>query len=390
MLRATATLAIFALILSLLAVASAADPPYEINVITSQTGAAAFLGQSVTKTVGIVETVVNRQGGIRGRPVKFIVSDDGSNPQVAVQLTSKLIAEKVPVILGPGFVATCSATMPMAQSNGPVMFCTAPGIYPPAGSYVFSSGATIDLTTLVVVRYLRERGWKRIAVLSSTDASGQSWDRGVAFALAQPENKEVQLLAHEHMNVTDLSAAAQLSRIKATNPQVLMVMPTGTPWGTAMRGVADAGFEIPVLGGSGNLSYAQLGSYQSFLPRELYFPGAISLVPNVVGSGPIKEAQAVYFNAFREAGLKPDLAFSTIWDPSMLVVSALRAIGPNATAPQIRDYLVKLHGFVGINGIFDFRDGAQRGIGAQSQAMYRYDKTTSEFTPVSRPAGYLK
>jgi hypothetical protein len=72
------------------------------------------------------------------------------------------------------------------------------------------------------------------------------------------------------------------------------------------------------------------------------------------------------------------------------VVSALRAIGPNATAPQIRDYLVKLHGFVGINGIFDFRDGAQRGIGAQSQAMYRYDKTTSEFTPVSRPAGYLK
>jgi branched-chain amino acid transport system substrate-binding protein len=385
------TVAILALSLAVLARASAADqPPFEINVITSQTGAAAFLGQSVTKTVGVVESVVNKQGGIKGRPVKFVVADDSSNPQVAVQLTNKLIGEKAQVILGPGFVATCSATMAIAQSNGPVMFCTAPGNYPPPGSYVFSSGATIDLTTLVVVRYLRERGWKRVAVLSSTDASGQSWDRGIAYAFGQPENKEMQLLAHEHMNVTDLSVAAQLSRMKATNPQVLMVMPTGTPWGTAMRGVADAGFDIPVLGGSGNLSYVQLAAYTSFLPKELYFPGAISLVPNVVGSGPIKDAQQVYFNAMREAGLKPDLALSTVWDPAMLVIATLRALGTNATASQIRDHLVKLHGFVGINGVFDFRDGGQRGIGVNSQAMYRYDKAAAEFIPVSRPAGYLK
>jgi branched-chain amino acid transport system substrate-binding protein len=392
MLRAFAVLAAVVICSSLASGVRAADQePYTINVIASQTGVAAFVGQSITKTLGIAEAVINKQGGIRGRPVKFLIADDNSNPQVAVQLASKLIAEKVPVVLGPGFVATCSATMPLAQANGPVMYCFAPGIYPPAGSYVFSAGAAIDLTTLAFVRYFRERGWKRIAVLSSTDASGQSWDRGVAFALAQPENKDMQLVAHEHMNATDLSAAAQLARIKSLNPQGLFVLPTGTPFGTAMRGVADAGLDVPIVGGSGNLSYAQLATYQSFLPKEVYFPGAISLVPSVVGAGPIHEAQTAYFNSFREAGTpRPDVLLSVAWDPAMLVVSALRTLGPNAGAQQIRDYLVKLHGWVGIYGVYDFRDGQQRGVGIQSQAVFRYDNAAQTFTPVSRPGGFLK
>lgn len=391
MMRALVALGALIICLSISPGATAAEEPYVINAIASQTGVAAFVGQSVTKTLGVVETVVNKQGGIRGRPIKFAIGDDGSNAQVAVQLTSKLIAEKAPVVLGPGFVATCSATMPLAQANGPVMFCTSPGIYPPALGYVFSSGATIDLTTFAFVRYARERGWKRIAVLSSTDASGQSWDHGVAYALAQPEDKDVQLVAHEHMNATDLSVAAQLARIKAVNPQVLLVLPTGTPFGTAMRDVADAGIDVPIIGGSGNLSYAQLATYKSFLPAQLYFPGAISLVPDAVGVGPIRDAQALYFNGFREAGVpRPDLLLSTAWDPAMLLVSALRTIGPNATARQIHDYLVNLHGWVGINGVYDFRDGGQRGVGLQSQAIFRYENAKEAFTPVSRPGGLLR
>lgn len=74
----------------------------------------------------------------------------------------------------------------------------------------------------------------------------------------------------------------------------------------------------------------------------------------------------------------------------MIMISALRTLGTQATAQQVRDYIVNLHGWVGINGVYDFRDGMQRGIGQRSQVMDRWDKTRSEFIAVSRPAGYLK
>lgn len=51
---------------------------------------------------------------------------------------------------------------------------------------------------------------------------------------------------------------------------------------------------------------------------------------------------------------------------------------------------MNLHGWIGINGIYDFRDGMQRGVGQRALIIDRWDKTKSEFVPVSRPAGYVK
>jgi branched-chain amino acid transport system substrate-binding protein len=169
-----------------------------------------------------------------------------------------------------------------------------------------------------------------------------------------------------------------------------MTLATGSPWGTIMRGVSDAGLSMPIGGGNGNLLISQLDQYKSFIPAEMYFPGNLAMAPNSIGKGPIADAQAVYFKAITAAGIKPDLGYNIGWDPAMILVTALRAVGTNASAQQVRDYILNLHGWVGIQGVYDFRDGMQRGIGAQSQIMDRWDKSRDVFLPVSRPAGYLK
>jgi branched-chain amino acid transport system substrate-binding protein len=370
--------------------AAADQSPYQINAVLSLTGAAAFLGQAESRMLGIVADTVNKSGGIKGRPVVFHVADDQSNPVLSVQLVNGLIAQHVPLMFGPGFNATCAATMALAMKTGPVMWCMAPGIYPDPGSYVFSTQTTTDTTMMVMVRYFRLRGWKRMAAITSTDASGQAFTHGLNAALALPENRDVTLVAIEHMAPGDISISAQAERVKAANPQVLLTLATGSPWGTIMRGVADAGINIPVGGGNGNLLISMLDQYKAFIPEEMYFPGNIAMAPNSVGRGPIADAQAVYFNAVRDAGIKPDLGYNIGWDPAMILVSALRTLGTDASAQQVRDYIVNLHGWVGIQGVYDFRDGMQRGIGAQSQIMDRWDKTRDVFVPVSRPAGFLK
>src|SRR6185437_9026225 len=128
----------------------------------------------------------------------------------------------------PNLVAMCNAVTPLVKS-GPVMYCLSPGIHPPAGSFAFTSSvSTIDLSR-ALLRYFRGRGWTRIALMTSTDASGQDAERGIDGNLALPENKGVKVVAREHFNTTDVSVAAQIENIKAAKPQAFIAWSTGAP-----------------------------------------------------------------------------------------------------------------------------------------------------------------
>jgi branched-chain amino acid transport system substrate-binding protein len=84
----------------------------------------------------------------------------------------------------------------------------------------------------VQLRYFHERGFKRIAVLSSTDATGQAFDNMIAVARAMPEFKDVTFVSYEHFNLNDVSVTAQVARIKAQAPQALMTFSVGPAFGT--------------------------------------------------------------------------------------------------------------------------------------------------------------
>src|ERR1700735_429470 len=139
--------------------AGAADP-YEINVILSMTGPGTFVGQGQWQAIQIAETAINKAGGINGRPVKFVLKDDQSNPQVDIQLTQALIAAKVPIVIGPTITASCNAIMPLVAAAGPVMYCLTAGAKPTPGGYVFSTLTSTPDLIAVSMRYFRERGWK--------------------------------------------------------------------------------------------------------------------------------------------------------------------------------------------------------------------------------------
>ncbi|HEV3087111.1 MAG TPA: ABC transporter substrate-binding protein, partial [Candidatus Elarobacter sp.] len=169
--------------------ARAADEPYEINAVLSLTGTAAFLGQEEKQALDAVEKITNARGGIRGRKIHFVVQDDQSNPQLAVQLTRGVMDKHVPVILGSSLVAQCNAMMAVVKDGGPVQYCFSPGIHPDRSTYTFSSSVSTKDLALIMVRYFHKKGWNRIAVMTSTDATGQDAERNFDAAFAAPENK---------------------------------------------------------------------------------------------------------------------------------------------------------------------------------------------------------
>lgn len=379
-----------ALILGVAAPARAQPAPLHIDVIVSQTGSFAFVGQRTVETLHVLEGVVNSGGGINGRPVQFDFSDDQTSAVVAVQLANAAIARGVPVLLGPVSAAACAAVVPLVEKNGPLDYCFSPVTNGPPGSYVFSVGAGTAANNIVIVRFFRNKGWKRIAIIAAIDASCREGERLIDEAMQLPENRDMQIVARGHFNPTDMSVAAQVAQIKSAAPQALLTCASGTIFGTVLHGLHDAGLAVPTAASSANMVSEQLAGYAALLPHDLYFAATRGIVPDgALGNGPVKESQRRYFAAFRAAHVKPEFQASLIWDQAMIVVDALRHAGPNPTAAKLRAYIEDLHDWAGIAGIYYFRDNSQRGIGQSALQVYRWDPEHNAFAVVSRPAGKL-
>ena len=382
------TLAVLVAVAQIASAARAADEPYQIHAIMSLTGAAAFIGKGEAQSLQLIEALTNKAGGIRGRPISFVITDDQSNAANAVQIANDLISKRVPVFLGPNFTALCLAVLPLVVKSGPVDYCFSPAIAPPAGSYVYSSTVSTHDDAIAMARYIAGKKWNKVALLSTTDASGQSFEQSWDQATALPEMRALKVVAREHSNPADVSASAQATRIKAAEPDVVIAWAAGTPFGTLVHGLHDVGVEVPVFGGNGNMSYAQLGQYTDFLPKELYFSGRRVLAPDESAPAAVKKAQAVYHNAFNGIGVRPDLLNTLSWDAAMIVLDALRATGTaNPTPAQVNGWIQKQKHWAGIFGFYDFTDGSQRGIGIDGAVIDRWDAAKKDFVAVSKPGG---
>jgi branched-chain amino acid transport system substrate-binding protein len=375
-----------ALVLALTSGAAGAGNPYVINVILPLTGSTTFVGKGSREGLQGVETLTNRSGGIDGRPIHFVFQDDQSNPQTTVQLAESLIAKNVPIIMGTASVAGCNALLPLVK-NGPLLYCLSPGLHPPDGSYAFSASVSSGDLALVAVRYLRLHGRKRIAIITSTDASGQDAERGIDAVLARPSNKSVTVVDREYFAPTDVDVGAQMARIKASAPQAIITWSTGTPTATVFRAITELGIDVPVLTTPGNATYAQMQQYAGFLPKELLFPNKLALAVNQVTDPGVKAALDSFYATLGGMGIKPDIIPSTTWDPGMIVVAALRKLGTHATAAQLREYIARLRGFAGVTGRYDFVAVPQRGVGASSVVMTRWDPAKGTWIGVSKPGG---
>jgi branched-chain amino acid transport system substrate-binding protein len=385
--RTAACAALLALTVALTAAppAARAADPYEIDAILPQSGNGAFLGTAQMVALKLLEDLINKRGGVAGRPVKFNYLDDQSSPQIAVQLTDGIMAKKAAVMVGSTLTAICNAEAALIK-DGPVLYCFSPGVHPPAGSYMFTAGTSTTDMIQASMRFFRSKGWTKLAIITTSDATGQDLDNNVAQMLALPENKNVTIVAHEHYNATDVSVAAQIARIKASGAQALIAWTVGGPLATVFNAMQSTGLDIPVLATPGNMTYAQVKQYVNFLPKELYFPGSASFAPEQLPNGPEKRAVNAYLDAFKAIGVRPDQGHLFVWDPILIIVDALNKLGPNATPAQIRDYITAYHG-VGVFGQYDFHATPQRGVGVDSVIMVRWSPDKGTWVGVSKAGG---
>jgi branched-chain amino acid transport system substrate-binding protein len=391
----TRTIAAIALAATLLAGtarasrAATSGPPIEIDAILSTSGPGAFFGQAEARALKVVEATVNAGNGIHGRPVAFTILDDQTNPQTAVQLASQLIAKNAPLFLGPSTPGSCFALAPLIEKAGPVGMCLNPAGHPAPGSYQFALYSDSIQVAVAFLRYLRGHGITRVAMLNATDASGHDADVSFEAAFQLPENRTLVKVAEEHYSPGDISVSAQLARIKAANAQAIVSYNTGLPFGTVLRGMRDAGIDVPVATSGGNMTFGQMQQYAAFLPQDLLFGGTVAWAPGEARAADVRQAQLAYIAALDKATMRPEGGYATIWDPAFLAVATLAAIGPDATPANAKAYINGVHGWAGIEGNYDFRTYPQRGVGADATLIMRWDVTKKTFVSAGQLAGVV-
>jgi len=74
--------------------------PIKIGAVLSLTGPGAGLGQAERSGVQLAEKLINDKGGIKGRPLKIVIEDDGSKADIAKSKAEDLVFnQKVKAII---------------------------------------------------------------------------------------------------------------------------------------------------------------------------------------------------------------------------------------------------------------------------------------------------
>ncbi len=170
-------------------------------------------------------------------------------------------------------------------------------------------------------------------LISSTDATGQDTEGRWVDEYNSGKYPGLKLLDREHFAPSDLSVAAQVAKMKSFNPDVILDATVGTSTATVLRALKDAGLDnLPVMSSLGNVIHAQMDQYTTILPKEIYFvaPGFISR--DITPKGPVRDAQQLFYKAFNAEGIDPDVGNSQSWDPTLVIIDALKHVGTNADA----------------------------------------------------------
>jgi branched-chain amino acid transport system substrate-binding protein len=200
-----------------------------------------------------------------------------------------------------------------------------------------------------------------------------------------PSFPALRLVDEEKFAPSAITVAAEVAKIKASNPKAIFIHASGPAFGTALRGLKDAGIELPTFTSSSNLSKPLLAQFAAFLPRELYFDGfPWQGIPPRDRS--MRRAYDAFVSGFKNAAVIPTSMSGYSWDPTAIVVSAYAKLGFDATADQIREYIAGLQSYAGINGIYDFRRD-QHGLGLDSTIVVKWSPAAGDITAASQPGG---
>ena len=309
----------------------------------SLTGAQASFGQSTDKGVQLALAEINATGGVLGQPLRIITKDNQSKPGETSTAVRELITRnKVVALIGEVASGRSLEAAPIAQRSGIPMISPASTNekVTETGDHIFRVCFIDPFQGTVCAKFSRKLGFNKAAII--TDVS-----KDYSLGLAKSFKKEFTvnggvITGEQSYSGGDKDFSAQLTAIKADNPQVIFLPAYYTEAPLIIRQARQLGITVPFVGGDGWDSPELVGVGGSSV-EGCYFSNHFS--------DQSKDPRVVAFvDAYRKKyNGEPDAMVALGYDSLLLLADAMKRAGTTEPA-KVNEAIAATKDFPGVTG----------------------------------------
>jgi len=362
--------------------ASQSKEPIKIGAIVSLTGTYAGLGEPEKKTIEMEVKRINDAGGVNGRPIEVIIEDDGTDNTKAVSAATKLIdQDKVVAIIGATGTGQSMAIRNEIDRAGLPQVSMAGGnaITGQFDKLVFQTPWSNAIVVPYTLDYLKKQGITKIGLISDSGGFGKD---GQAILVQEAPNFGITVVSDETFNAGDADMTAQLTKIKNSGAQAVVMWTAGKEAATVVKNAKDLGLTIPVYGSHGN---ARLEFIEGAGPAAegVRIAAGHVLLPETYGTdSPEYKTATEFIDNYEAANGQPPSTFAGhAYDALYLIVNAAKSIDGEITAASLRDAIEKTKAFAGIGGSFTYSPTDHSGLTEKDLSMYEIKGGTWTLAP---------
>ncbi len=319
-----------------------------IGAIAPVTGDSAEMGESMWRTLEIAFEDINAAGGVLGKQVELVLEDSKGDPKEAVELAKKLAeAESIVAVIGPMMSSEAIACAPIFDEYGLVELApvASNNEYATMSEYSFTlAGRQSAEMPYFVEKVLGGHvGAESIGVVWINDDWGVS---SIESMQAACDELGIEVASSESYNAGEKDFNAVLTKIRQTNPEVLVLATQAADGSLILNQIKAMGWDIPVVG-VGALYSDQVIELAGEMAEGLVAPSAFFLSE--------EDAEAWdYAQRFSEgAGFSPTIHGT--YDAAFVLAAAIEHAG-STDREAIRVALTEISGVEGLAGSYEFTE----------------------------------
>src|SRR6201747_1318055 len=224
----------------------ASDTEIKIGNIMPYSGPASAYGV-IGKTEEAYFRMINDNGGIKGRKITFVTYDDGYSPPKAVEQVRKLVeSDEVLLVFNPLGTPSNSAIQKYLNSKKVPQLFVATGATkwnePKDFPWTMGWQPSYQSEAQIYAKYLlKEKPDAKIAILYQNDDFGKDYLKGTKDGLGAKAAS--MIIMEESYEVSEPTIDSHIVKIKAANPDVLLIYTTPTFGAQTIKKTAELGWK---------------------------------------------------------------------------------------------------------------------------------------------------
>ena len=323
-----------------------------------QTGPAAPWG-SVARGGDLLFKVVNDEGGIHGRKIKYFIRDDQYNPAQTKAVVKELVEREGIFAFVGGVGAACGMAVKDYLAENKVIWVgpsTAIVEYVfPVNPYLFAVYPLYEDEASIITKYVVEKlGAKKIAFFYQNDAYGKS---GLTGCKARMDALKMKLVEELTVEPGEKDLSSQMLRLKNSGAEVVIMWVNPTSAAISLKTSATIGFKPQWVSSNTLSDYGLMNKITGGL-WEGVITGAFSLPPN---------SDSPLMAKYRDAAKKyaPEERWGTFYMAGILfaepIVEALKKTGPKLSTEGVLKQLNSIKKFQGLGPVVSWSPEVHQG-----------------------------